>query len=76
LTTTIKYSANINRVSDSEGLNALHIAVTEGRLEMVKFQVSQGVDARFMTSDDGIPSPCQLAERYGRHHVSESPTNS
>jgi ankyrin repeat protein len=63
----IKYGANINRVSDSEGLNALHIAVTEGRLEMVKFLVSRGADAHFMTSDDGIPSPCELAERYGRH---------
>ena len=63
----VKYGADINRVSDSEGLNALHIAVTEGRLEMVKFLVSRGADAQFKTSEDGIPSPCELAERYGRY---------
>jgi len=53
-------------VSDSEGLNALHIAVTDGCMEMVKFLVSRGAYAHFKASEDeGIPSPCELAERHG-----------
>lgn len=54
-------------MSDCEGLNALHIAVTDGNLELVKFLVSRGADAHFAPSNSGIPSPCALAELRGTH---------
>jgi len=61
----IKYGADINGATDSDGLTALHAAVNRGRIEMVQFLVSRGADAHFQSSDERIPSPCEIAEQHG-----------
>lgn len=61
----IKYGADINGATDSDGLTALHTAVNGGRMEMVQFLISRGADAHFKSSDEFIPSPCEIAEQYG-----------
>lgn len=61
----IKYGADINGATDADGLTALHAAVNGGRIDMVKFVISRGADAHFKSSDERIPSPCEVAEHYG-----------
>lgn len=61
----IKYGADINGATDSDGLTVLLAAVNGGRMEMIEFLISRGADAHYKSSDESIPSPCEIAEHQG-----------
>uniref|UniRef100_A0A7I4BW52 Uncharacterized protein n=1 Tax=Physcomitrium patens TaxID=3218 RepID=A0A7I4BW52_PHYPA len=63
----LKYGTDINTAGESEGLSALHIAVIDGNMDMVRFLVSRGADPHIKPGDEATLTAYELAERSADH---------